>query len=94
MQHFQTSFFYDLQELIRNSPLLRKYYYLFKALDLSALPDRNYGVIITLYVAFSILAGAPVSATPLRYSGLRSSSDLSGRITGVLPVDQTKMLVL
>ncbi len=41
MQHFQTSLFYDLQELIRNSPLLRKYYYLFKALDLSALPDRN-----------------------------------------------------
>ncbi len=41
MQHFQTSLFYDLQELIRNSPLLRKYYYLFKALDLSALSDRN-----------------------------------------------------
>ena len=41
MQHLQTSFFYDLQELIRNAPLLRKYYYLFKALDLSALPDRN-----------------------------------------------------
>jgi len=43
MQHLQTSFFYDLQELIRNAPLLRKYYYIFKALDLSALPDRNYG---------------------------------------------------
>jgi len=41
MQHFQTSLFYDLQELIRNSPLLRKYYYLFKALDLSELSDRN-----------------------------------------------------
>lgn len=41
MQHFQTSLFYDLQELIRNSPLLRKYYYIFKALDLSALPDGN-----------------------------------------------------
>jgi hypothetical protein len=41
MQHFQTSLFYDLQELIRNSPLLRKYYYLFKALNLSTLPDRN-----------------------------------------------------
>jgi len=41
MQHLQTSFFYDLQELIRNAPLLRKYYYLFRALDLSALPDRN-----------------------------------------------------
>lgn len=43
MQHLQTSFFYDLQELIRNAPLLRKYYYIFKALNLSALPDRNYG---------------------------------------------------
>ncbi|MFZ2148556.1 MAG: transposase [Sedimentisphaerales bacterium] len=43
MQHLQTSFFYDLQELIRNAPLLRKYYYIFNALDLSALPDRNHG---------------------------------------------------
>ena len=43
MQHLQTSFFYDLQELIRNAPLLRKYYYIFKALNLSALPDRNHG---------------------------------------------------
>ncbi len=41
MQHFQTSFFYDLQELIRNAPLMRKYYYIFKSLNLSALPDRN-----------------------------------------------------
>jgi len=41
MQHFQTSLFYNLQELIQNSPLLKKYYYLFKALDLSTLPDRN-----------------------------------------------------
>ena len=44
MQHFQTSFFYDLQELIRNAPLIRKYYLIFKALNLSALKDRNYGV--------------------------------------------------
>jgi len=44
MQEFQTSFFYDLQELIRTSPLLQKYYHIFKALNLSALPDRNYGV--------------------------------------------------
>ena len=41
MQHFQTSFFYDLQELIRNAPLIRKYYYIFKSLNLSALQDRN-----------------------------------------------------
>jgi len=41
MQHFQTSFFYDLQELIRTAPLIRKYYYIFKSLNLSALNDRN-----------------------------------------------------
>ncbi|HQP26138.1 MAG TPA: transposase [Smithellaceae bacterium] len=44
MYHIQTSLFYDLQELIRNSSLLRKYYCLFQVLDLSILPDRNYGV--------------------------------------------------
>ena len=44
MQHLQTSFFYDFQELIRNAPLIRKYYYIFKALELSALPDRNHGI--------------------------------------------------
>jgi hypothetical protein len=44
MYHVQTSLFYNLQELIRNSSLLRKYHYLFQALDLSILPDRNYGV--------------------------------------------------
>jgi hypothetical protein len=55
MQHFQTSFFYDLQELVRNSPLLRKYYYLFKALNLSALPDRNYGVGATGHSRHAIL---------------------------------------
>ena len=44
MQNFQTSLFYDLQELIRTSSLLRKYYLIFKALDLSALKDKNTGV--------------------------------------------------
>jgi hypothetical protein len=44
MYHVQTSLFYNLRELVRNSSLLRKYYYLFKALDLSILPDRNYGL--------------------------------------------------
>ena len=55
MQHFQTSLFYDLQELIENSSLLRKYYYLFKALDLSALPAKNYGVGATGYSRHAIL---------------------------------------
>jgi len=44
MQNLQTSLFYDLQELIRTSSLLRKYYLIFKALDLSALKDKNTGV--------------------------------------------------
>ena len=55
MQHFQTSLFYDLQELIRNSSLLRKYYYLFKALNLSSLPDKNYGTGRTGHCRHAIL---------------------------------------
>jgi len=55
MQQLQTSFFYDLQELIRNAPLLRKYYLIFQALDLSALPDRNYGIGATGYSRHAIL---------------------------------------
>ena len=55
MQHFQTSLFYDLQELVEKSPLLRKYYYLFKALDLSALPAKNYGVGATGYSRHAML---------------------------------------
>lgn len=41
MQHFQTSFFYDLHELVRKAPLMKKYYHIFKSLNLSALRDRN-----------------------------------------------------
>jgi len=55
MQHLQTSFFYDLQELIRSAPLLRKYYLIFKALDLSALKDRNYGVGATGHLRHAML---------------------------------------
>ena len=44
MFHFQTSIFYNLQEFIESSPLYRKYYLLFRALDLSDIPDRNKGV--------------------------------------------------
>jgi len=55
MQQLQTSFFYDLQELIRNAPLLRKYYLIFQALDLSALPDRNYGIGATGHSRHAIL---------------------------------------
>ena len=55
MQHIQTSFFYNIQELIRTAPLLRKYYLIFKALDLSALPDRNYGIGATGHSRHAIL---------------------------------------
>jgi len=44
MHEFQLSFFYDLRIFIQASDFHRKYYYLFKALDLSSLPDRNDGV--------------------------------------------------
>ena len=49
MDNFQTSIFYSLQTFIESSPLYRKYFYLFKALDLSGLPDRNSGVGCTGY---------------------------------------------
>jgi len=44
MFHFQYSLFYDLQILLQSSSFYKKYYLLFKALDLSDFPDRNYGV--------------------------------------------------
>lgn len=44
MDNFQYSLFYSLQTFIESSPLYRKYFYLFQALDLSDLPDRNLGV--------------------------------------------------
>ena len=49
MDNFQTSLFYSLQTFIESSPLYRKYFYLFQALDLSDLPDRNWGVGCTGY---------------------------------------------
>jgi len=49
MFNFQTSIFYNLQEFIESSPLYRKYYLLFKGLDLSAIPDRNKGIGCTGY---------------------------------------------
>jgi hypothetical protein len=55
MQHLQTSFFYNLQELIRNAPLIRKYYLIFQALDLSTLQDQNYGVGATGYSRHTML---------------------------------------
>lgn len=44
MNHFQLSLFYDLQFLVQNSNFYRKYYLLFKSLDLSNMPNKNCGV--------------------------------------------------
>lgn len=44
MQNFQLSLFYDLQALILHSDFYRKYDSLFRSLDLSNFPDKNYGV--------------------------------------------------
>ncbi len=55
MDNFQTSLFYSLQTFIESSPLYRKYFYLFKALDLSDLPDRNFGVGCTGFSRRAIL---------------------------------------
>ena len=41
MKIFQLSIHYNLQKLIRNSNFLRRYYFLFKALNLSTLSDKN-----------------------------------------------------
>ncbi|MBF0253304.1 MAG: transposase [Candidatus Omnitrophica bacterium] len=42
MSHFQLSLFYDIQFLIQNSKFYRKYFLIFKSLDLSSIQDKNY----------------------------------------------------
>ncbi len=44
MKKFQLSLFYDLQYFIQTSDFHRKYYLLFKSLELSEVPDRNLGL--------------------------------------------------
>jgi hypothetical protein len=82
MRHFQTSFFYNLQELIRNSPLLRKYYYIFKALNLSALPDRNYGVGATGHSRHAILRAFIVK----HLEGIKSVPQLLDYLNSIPPL--------
>ncbi|MFH1798835.1 MAG: transposase [Candidatus Omnitrophota bacterium] len=43
MFQFQYSLFYDIQMLIQNSNFYRKYYLLFKSLNLSKVHNKNYG---------------------------------------------------
>ncbi len=44
MFKLQRSFFYDLEALIQTSGFYRKYYLLFKSLDLAGISDKNFGV--------------------------------------------------
>ena len=55
MDNFQYSLFYNLQTFIESSPLYRKYYFLFKALDLSNINDKNVGVGCTGFSRRAIL---------------------------------------
>lgn len=55
MLNFQLSFFYDLQHFIQTSGFYRKYFMLFKSLDLSDVPDRNVGVGCTGYSRHAII---------------------------------------
>ena len=98
MQHFQTSFFYDLQELVRTAPLMRKYYYIFKSLDLSALKNKNLGVGATGYSrhamlrAFIIKHLEQIKSVPrlIEYLGsIPPLAEMCGFDVGVLP-DETQ----
>ena len=55
MQNFQLSLFYDLPLLIQTSNFYKKYSLLFEALDLSNMPDKNYGVGRTGYSRHAML---------------------------------------
>lgn len=82
MQHFQTSFFYDLQELIRNAPLIRKYYLIFKALDLSALKDKNYGVGATGHSRHAMLRAFIVK----HLQGIKTIAELIDYLNSIPPL--------
>jgi len=98
MQHFQTSFFYDLQELIRTAPLMRKYYYIFKSLNLSALKNKNLGVGATGHSRHAILRAfiikhlEQIKSVPRLIEYLNSIpplAEMCGFDVGVLP-DETQ----
>ena len=98
VQHFQTSFFYDLQELVRTAPLMRKYYYIFKSLNLSALQNKNLGVGATGYSRHAILRAfvvkhlEQIKSVPrlIEYlSSIPPLAEMCGFDVGVLP-DETQ----
>lgn len=98
MQNFQLSFFYDLQLLIQRSNLHRKYYLLFKALDLPDMPDKNYGVGRTGYSRHAMLRAfivkhlERIETIPELIESLYSRpflTEMCGFTTGKLP-DETQ----
>ena len=82
MQHFQTSFFYDLRELIRTAPLIRKYYYIFKSLNLSALNDRNDSIGRTGHSRHAILRAFIVK----HLEGIKYVTDLIRYLNSIPPL--------
>ena len=82
MQYLQTSFFYDLQELIRNAPLIRKYYLIFQVLDLSALPDRNYGLGATGHSRHAMLRAFIVK----HLEGIKTVPQLTDYLNSIPPL--------
>jgi len=62
LNNFQYSLLYNLQNFIESSSLYRKYFYLFQALDLSDIPDRNLGVGCTGYSRRAMLRAVIVKS--------------------------------
>jgi len=94
MSHFQLSLFYDFQLLIQNSNFYRKYYLLFKSLDLSAVQDKNYSVGRTGYSrramirAFIVKHLEQIKSVPALIDFLDSHpalTEMCGFTMGILP---------
>ncbi|MFH1552441.1 MAG: transposase, partial [Candidatus Omnitrophota bacterium] len=94
MSQIQLSLFYDLQLLIQNSNFYRKYYLLFKSLDLSAVHDKNYSVGRTGYSrramlrAFIVKHLEQIKSVPALIDFLDSHpalTEMCGFTMGVLP---------
>lgn len=98
MYKIQLSLFYDLQMLIQSSSFYRKYYLLFRALDLSGIPDKNLGVGCTGYSrhamirAFIVKHLEKIKSVPnlLRFFDAHPAlSEMCGFTAGKLP-DETQ----
>ena len=94
MSHFQLSLFYDFQLLLQNSNFYRKYYLLFKSLDLSTIQDKNYSVGRTGYSrramirAFIVKHLEQINSVPVLIEFLDSHpalTEMCGFTMGILP---------